>query len=247
MKLAIIGASGNTGIALVQAALARGHQVSALCRSASAEKLADFRSRPGFSLFTAAAVTDTGVLQQALQEADAALVILITVHELKATDLIDALGRASAATGCRRFVFTAGEITAVPAAGEREARRQRWMLRLFSLLVALTPYSLRDVRDASRQIQQHDDWDWTIIRAPTLIDAAPIGYRLDTLDAVSSRDQLPRTDYADCLLDAIAEPRHHQRLLTVRPAALHCRRRRPCTSAARPTIAKLEDTPDEER
>lgn len=219
MKLAIIGASGKTGIASVQAALRRGHQVNALCRSASAEKLADFRSRPGFSLRTADAVTDDGVLQQALQEADAALVILITVHELKATELIDALGRASAATGCRRFVFTAGEITAVPSAGERETQRQRWMLRLFSLLVALTPYSLRDVRDASRQIQQHDDWDWTIVRAPTLIDAAPVGYRLDALDAVRGRDQLSRADYAACLLDAITEPRHYQCLLTVRPAA----------------------------
>jgi putative NADH-flavin reductase len=217
MKLAIIGAAGKTGTALVHEALARGHQVAALCRSASAGKLAGFVDSPAFTLITAASVADEDALRQALSGADAALVILIAVHELKASALVAALGRASAATGCRRVVFTAGEITAIPAPDERQSFRQRWMLALFGPLMALTPYSLRDMRNASRQLQQLD-WDWTIIRAPTLIDAAPAGYRLGALDAVRDADRLPRADYAACLIDSVAEPGHRRRLLTVLPA-----------------------------
>ena len=217
MKLAIIGAAGKTGTVLVEEALARGHQVNALCRSASAGKLAQFADRPGFTLITAPAVTDASALQQALAGADAALVILIAVRDLKASALVAALADASATTGCRRVVFTAGEITAIPAPDERQTLRQRWMLALFAPLMALTPYSLRDMRDASRQIQQLD-WDWTIIRAPSLIDGARTGYRLGALDAVRGADRLPRADYAACLIDAVAEPGHDRRLLTVLPA-----------------------------
>jgi hypothetical protein len=94
------------------------------------------------------------------------------------------------------------------------------MLALFAPLMALTPYSLRDMRDASRQIRQLD-WDWTIIRAPTLIDAAPVGYRLGALDAVRGADRLSRADYAACLIDAVAETGHYGRLLTVLPAHSH--------------------------
>lgn len=67
-------------------------------------------------------------MQQALVGADAALVILIAVHDLKATALVAALADASTTTGCRRLVFTAGEITAIPAPGERQTLRQRGML-----------------------------------------------------------------------------------------------------------------------
>jgi len=218
MKLAIIGAAGKTGTALVHAALARGHQVNALCRSASAGKLTGLTDSPGFALITATSVIDASALQQALSDADAALVILIAVHDLKASALVAALADASAATGCRRVVFTAGEITAIPGQDERQTLRQRMMLAVFGPLMALTPYSLRDMRDASRRIQQID-WDWTIIRAPTLIDAAPAGYRLGALDAVRGADRLARADYAACLIDSVAEPGHHRRLLTVLPAA----------------------------
>ena len=218
MKLGIIGAAGKTGVALVSEALTRGHQVNALCRSASAGKLNGFAHSPGFSLITASSVVDASALHQALSGADAALVILIAVHDLKASALVAALADASAATGCRRVVFTAGEITAIPGPDERQTLRQRMMLAVFGPLMALTPYSLRDMRDASRQIQQID-WDWTIIRAPTLIDAPPAGYRLGALDAVRGADRLSRADYASCLIDSVAEPGHHRRLLTVLPAA----------------------------
>ena len=212
MKLAIIGAAGKTGTALAREALARGHQVNGLCRSTSAENPAGFAHSPGFTLITASSVTDAG--------ADAALVILIAVHDLKASALVTALADACATMSCRRVLFTADEITAMPAPGERQTLRQRGMLALFAPLMALTPYSLRDMRDASRQIRELD-WDWTIIRAPTLIDASPAGYRLGALDAVRGAARLSRADYAACLIDAVAETGHYRRLLTVLPTDSH--------------------------
>ena len=165
-------------------------------------------------------VADASALQQTLADADAALVILIAVHDLKASALVTALADACATMSCRRVLFTAGEITAMPAPGERQTLRQRGMLALFAPLMALTPYSLRDMRDASRQIRELD-WDWTIIRAPTLIDASPAGYRLGALDAVRGAARLSRADYAACLIDAVAETGHYRRLLTVLPTDSH--------------------------
>ena len=42
MKVAIIGASGKTGMKLVNESLKRGHQVVAVCRTSSADRLKEF-------------------------------------------------------------------------------------------------------------------------------------------------------------------------------------------------------------
>ena len=49
MKIALFGASGNTGLQLAEQALARGHQVTALVRDPS--KLSQFASNQNFKVF----------------------------------------------------------------------------------------------------------------------------------------------------------------------------------------------------
>ena len=39
----------------------------------------------------------------------------------------------------------------------------------------LTPYSVKDMLDASVLISQQPEWQWTIVRAPSLSDTAPVG------------------------------------------------------------------------
>lgn len=71
MKVAIIGASGKTGIKLVRESLKRGYEVVAVCRHSSVEKLDGFTSRDGFTVMTAPVVSDEATLTRALAGCDA--------------------------------------------------------------------------------------------------------------------------------------------------------------------------------
>jgi putative NADH-flavin reductase len=210
MRIAIIGASGKTGAHLVRAALARGHEVSALCRASSASRLDAFRNAPGFRPHTAAVIADESAVRAALDGCDGAIAILISVRRLKATALVRAMQRCAV----RRVVFTAGEVTTHRNPGERYTARQ-WLLRtLAPPLTAPTPYSVTDMLRASRLVREHD-WDWTIVRAPTLIEGEPTGHRRCDLHEITGRDRLRRADYAAALLEALGEEQSSRRAVTV--------------------------------
>ena len=217
MKVAIIGACGKTGIQLVRESLRRGHQVAAACRTASAGRLKECANSAGCTVITAPAVSDPAALDRALAGCDAVIAILISVRDLKATDLVRALAVAAATRGVKRFVFTAGEVTAVPETGETLTLRQRILLRVFTFLTWFTPYSLTDMIRASVLIRQQD-WDWTIMRAPTLVDRPAAGYRFCKINEVTSKHALSREDYAACMLDSLENPDHFRRALTAVPA-----------------------------
>lgn len=215
LKVAIVGASGKTGRKLVGQGLKRGYRVVAVCRQASTEKLADFSNRDGFTLMTAPEVSDETRLTRALAGCHAVVAVLITVRGLKATELVTALAKATVATGVNRLEFTAGEITAEPAAGETFTLRQRLMVTLIPPLLKFTPYSVTDMIASSVLVAQQPDWKWTIVRAPTLKETPAAGYRFCEISDVTTRHVLSREDYAACMLDSITNPAHHRRMLTV--------------------------------
>lgn len=215
MKIAVIGASGKTGIRLVRESIKRGYRVAAVCRETSADKLNEFADREAFTLMTAPVVSDEATLTRALAGCDAVVAVPITVRRLRATELVAALARAAAANGVKRLVFTAGEITAVLEEGESHTVRQWIMLAVITPIMWLTPYSLTDMRRATALIKQQPDWDWTIVRAPTLTESPPAGYRFCDISEVTSRHALSRQDYAACLLDCLKDPDYRRRTLTV--------------------------------
>lgn len=215
MKVAIIGASGKTGLQLVHASLKRGYQVVAVCRDASIRKLDEFAGRDGCTVITAPVVSDEDTLTQTLTGCDAVVAVPISVQHLKATELVMSLVHATAANGVKRLVFTAGEITTGLEQDEKHTLRQRVMRPFYTLLTWFTPYSLADMRKAAALIKQQADWEWTIVRAPTLTEAPPVGYRWCGISEVTLKDSLSREDYASCLLDSLNEPAHHRHTLTV--------------------------------
>lgn len=217
MKIAIIGAAGRTGIRLVREARRRGHQVVAVCRTASAGSLKECTADAGCVVITAPVVSDAPTLVRALAGCDAVIAIVISVKDLKATELVRSLAGAAAATGVKRFVFTAGEMTAAPEPEDRPNLRQRVLLRLFTFLLRFTPYSLTDMIQASVLVRQQPGWDWTIMRAPTLSDGPATGYRFCRLDEVTSKQVLSREDYAASMLDSLKTPEYAGRTLTVVP------------------------------
>ncbi len=162
MKIAIIGASGRTGTRLVRESIRRGYRVVAVCRDSSVGKLDEFSGHEGFTVMTAPVVSDEAMLKQALAGCDAVVAAPIAVRRLKATELVAALIKATAVTGVKRLVFTAGEITVVLAEDEAHTLRQRIMLALITPIMWLTPYSLTDMRRATALIKQQSDGEWTI-------------------------------------------------------------------------------------
>lgn len=215
MNVAIIGASGKTGTKLVAESLRRGHRVLALCRHSSVRKLDTFAGSDGFTLTTAPVVSDEATLAHALAGCDAAVVVLISVRDLKATELVLSLVRATAANGVKRLVFTAGEVTAVPAEGECLTPRQRVFELLGRLISWITPYSMTDMVKASALVREQPDWDWTIVRAPTLRETPAVGYQFCEIPEVNAKHFLSREVYAACLLDSLDKSDHRRRTLTV--------------------------------
>jgi len=218
MKVAIIGASGKTGTELVRESLKRVYQVVAVCRHSSVEKLDEFKYCDGFKVMTSTVVSDEATLTQALDGCDAVVAVLIAVRRLKATELVTSLIKATAANGVKRLVFTAGEVTAVREEGEAYTLRQRFMLALIPLVMRLTPYSVKDMLKASVMVGKQPDWDWTIVRAPTLRETPPVGYRFCKISEITSAHALSREDYAACLLDSLGKSEYHRQTLTVMPA-----------------------------
>ena len=215
MKVAIIGASGKTGTKLVGESLRRGHRVLALCRHSSVHKLDTFAGRDGFTVTTAPVISDEATLSHALSGCDAVVAVLISVRDLKATELVMSLARATAANGVKRIVFTAGEVTAVPEEGECLTPRQRVLASLGRLISLITPYSMTDMVKASALVREQPDWDWTIVRAPTLRETPAVGYQFCEISEVNSKHFLSREDYAACLLDSLDNSDHRRRTLTV--------------------------------
>jgi putative NADH-flavin reductase len=218
VRIAIVGASGKTGTHLVRESLARGYEVVAVCRESSAARLGEFSSREGFEVVTGPIVSDESVLSRALVGCDAVAAILISVRQLRATELVDSLATAASTNGVNRLVFTAGEITAAPVPDERLTLRQRIMRKVLVPLLELSPYSVKDMIEASVKIAAQPDWQWTIVRAPSLRDAPSAGYRLGRIDEVTSKHVLPRADYAACMLDCLADPATERRTVAVIPA-----------------------------
>lgn len=215
-RVAVVGASGKTGVQLVEEALARGWEVAAVCREGSAGKLDAYRSVPGFTRFTGPQVSDPQTLRRALEGCDAAAAILMSVRGLRATDMVRAMQQVADAGGPRHVVFTSGEVTFVPEADERFTFRQRLLSVFAQLVTALSPYSVSDMLRASRRVRDHD-WQWTAVRAPTLYDGEPAGYVRCALSDIDAKHRLTRRDYAAALLDALDDPQAVRRAVTVRP------------------------------
>jgi putative NADH-flavin reductase len=215
MRVAIIGASGKMGTQLVSESFQRGHQVVAVCRDSSVHKLDAFAGRTGFTVAAAPLVSDEAMLTQALEGCDAVAAILITVRDLKATELVTSLTKAAAANEVKRLVFTAGEVTAMPEEGETFTPRQRFLYALGRVISWISPYSITDMVKASVLVREQADWEWTVVRAPALREAPASGYRFCEVSEITSKHFLSRKDYAACLIDSMRRPDHHRRMLTV--------------------------------
>ena len=194
-NLAIIGATGATGSALLDEALLKGYRVKAVVRTP--DKL-----KPRIKLeIVRGDVIDADGLAAALQGIDYVIACFGPSDHKAVGDLMSAGARnvvkACELNGVNRFVFMSGF---VQSEGEEFSLINRWAIKL---LRRYYHASYADKVIAESTIE-NSALDWVIVRAVALADKPAAGeYKAGVLARVSPFNALPYADCANCLLDAL--------------------------------------------
>jgi putative NADH-flavin reductase len=203
MRLYVIGGSGRTGHHLIDQAIARGHEVTALVRRPDALK-----PRPGLQLIEGNAARPEDVAAF-LDGHDAALSCLghrhhADVHVLQ--DGADALLDAMACRGINRCLFVS----------------QGLLFATHNPLIGLLRVVFaRHVADstAMEHLVELSDTDWTIVRPPRLVDHGhPHGYRAAPGALPDGPASLERADLAAFMLDAVEKHQYPRAIVGVTSA-----------------------------
>ncbi|SDN70939.1 Putative NADH-flavin reductase [Geodermatophilus sp. DSM 45219] len=195
MRVAVLGATGATGRLLVDELVRRGHTVVALTRAPDP-------AGPEAVTWVAGDARDPGALSALVDGADAVVSALGprrgdgTLHREVAPLLVTALREA----GVRRFVGVSGAGVDVP--GDRKSRRDRVVS---ALLQRLGGQTVRD-KALERETWAASDLDWTLVRAPRLVDGPPTGRVEHSAGCSPRRTSIPRADLAAFLADLAGRP-----------------------------------------
>lgn len=194
MRLAVIGASGRTGRAVVEAALGAGHVVIAVVRDAS-------RLAVTVDEIRIADATDVSPLATAIAGSDA-VVWCVGPGRDTVADIMERSIRATIAAmdtaGVRRLV-------AISATGPY-TEGDPWMLRrvVKPILWRFLGTVWRDMEKTEIVIRASDT-DWTIMRPPQLTDRPARGYRSRRDLNVGNGFRVARADLAAAMVDALAD------------------------------------------
>lgn len=203
MQLAIVGATGRTGVPLVHQALARGHLVHALVRSASKAGQLLPTSHDGLRLFTGD-LLDGEMAAKTIVGTDAVINVAGQVKGAPA-DLqqraIEHVIDGMRAAEVRRLVTLTGAGVRMPGDQPKPADRIiRTALKLLQGKLLADSVAYVDAVRAS-------DLDWTVVRAPRLTDGDARGtYRTATNVGGDSSTQISRADLATAMLDLLDDP-----------------------------------------
>jgi putative NADH-flavin reductase len=195
VRIAVLGATGATGRLLVEESVRRGHTVVALTRSRQP-------GGPDAVTWVVGDARDPESLAALIGGADVVVSALgprrgdDTLHRDVAPLLVAAMRKA----GVRRFVGVSGAGIDVP--GDRKSRRDRV---LSALLQRLGGQSVQD-KVLEQRTWADSGLDWTLVRAPRLVDGPPTGRVEHSADHSPRRTSITRADLAAFLADLAAGP-----------------------------------------
>jgi putative NADH-flavin reductase len=197
MKITIFGATGRTGIPLVEQALSAGHDVVAYVRTPSKlpvhnERLTIMQGEMNESAKVAAAIAGSDAVISALGPVKGGPKDIMAAS---ARNIVAAMDQA----GVRRLVYATG------AGVEDPQDKPALMNKIISFaLKTLNPDVLADSA-AGVNIVRNSDLDWTIARGPMLTDGPHTGkYRVGYVNGDMGR-QLSRANFADYMLKSAVE------------------------------------------
>jgi putative NADH-flavin reductase len=204
MNITVFGATGGTGTALVEQALAAGHEVTAVVRDPARMKVA---RHPRLRVVTAD-VMDPASIAPALAGTDAA-VNTVGPHGLGRTtiqqDAVRSILQAMHQAGARRLLHISGSSTVDDG--------ESWYMRFPVKPLARATFlgnSCTDMRGAESLIHA-SDMEWTIFRPPALNSKPARGYRTAIDRNLPHGFSVTRADLAACMVAMLPEPTivHH--------------------------------------
>ncbi|MCA9553390.1 MAG: NAD(P)H-binding protein [Myxococcales bacterium] len=204
-KICIIGASGKLGRYMVQHALEAGHEVVAVCRPESVNKLTEFASRiaiiPGRT-------DDRAVIAQAVRGCDGVLTVLVPWGMQRY-----ASGTAQAvldfAEPDARLVFSCGwHITR--DGKDTYSRGFKWMVKVFRFIGRALRWVDLDDQVAATDLIFHSKTRWTVVRGGDLEEGPSQGlpvWSRHVGDPILASNRTRRVDFALFMLHALTDDR----------------------------------------
>ncbi|WP_213761622.1 SDR family oxidoreductase [Caballeronia sp. dw_19] len=193
MKLGIFGASGATGRHLIEQALAAGHDVTAVVRTAGTLT----SETPRLKIFVSG-LDRPAELERVVKEQDAIISVLGARKGGPSTVCADGarnILKAMKATGVRRFI-------ALSAYGASETKDASMFIKFVRTVIA---DKMRD-KDTMESLIRRSGLDWTLVRPPALTNGKRTGdYRFGADLKIGPLGRISRADVADFILrEAIA-------------------------------------------
>lgn len=199
MRLAVLGATGKTGILLVEQALAAGHDVAALVRTPSRMSV----QHPRLKLVQGDAM-EAGKVAQTITGADAVLNALGHVKgspENLQTVVIGHVIDAMRQQGIRRLVTLTG-------GGVRHPKDQpKFVDHIFKFLLSMLAGKV--LADGERYIEmvRKSGLDYVVVRAPRLYDGPHTGNYKAGYVGKESGTKLSRANLAEFMLQQVTDKR----------------------------------------
>lgn len=200
VQITVLGATGRTGVPVVERALERGHRVRVLARDrAKAERLLP-TGHPDLVICEGDAL-DAGALEDVLAGAEAVIDVSGPVKDGPKDLRGRVVGRllpAMGHQGVRRLIFLTG--AGVRVEGDRPKVADR---AIRGAMRVLQPEILQDGQTAVAAVTG-SDLDWTVVRVPRLADGEPRGQiRTSAHIGGDTGTTLGRHDLAVFLLDEL--------------------------------------------
>ncbi|RLM32963.1 NAD(P)-dependent oxidoreductase [Haloarcula sp. Atlit-120R] len=217
MKIAVFGATGRTGVPLVEQALERGHDVVAFARNAN-DIPASFRSHDALVIVEGDAYTGAGVADAVAagidsDEASAVDAVICVLGQTSSgpDDLLTEAGRhildAMDESGVERIVTLVG--AGVREDGESVSLGGKVM---GSLLKVMAGGVLEDAKSHAEMLRVSNA-QWTIVRGPRLTEGEHTGqFRHGTELQLGLRDSAARANVAQFILDCIEDDLYVEQL-----------------------------------
>lgn len=197
-NIVLVGATGNIGKRILDEALARGHRVTGTTRRA-----ANLPARDGLTVAEVNA-SDAARLAGVLESHDVAIVsVKYDVND------IDAVIAAIRNSGVKRALIVVGAGSLLRSDG-----------RLHFDHTPVPSPSSKPAMIALEKLRKVEDFDWTAISPPTVIQAGERTGKfrtgLDTM-IVDANDngRISREDFAVAVLDEVENPKHIRQRFTV--------------------------------